>query len=1364
MKRTIVILTLLALVAMPLLASIPAPAGPIGRHNPYTVFANGKLYTMGGYTVVSYTDSLGKLYQTSGYFQGAWAGISIYDPGTDTWTSSKYDGTGPLGFDPDGNGKCDWTLNLKDIGMNGMANQCVAYDDDSDGVEEIFAVGGYFEPAGEIYRYDPNAGARGTWSLESSAPGLWGTGTYGTRRSAVGVVGTKLFIFGDGQAADQGGWYDFVAGTWNRTAGAPATNYSNGALLDGKLYYAGGTTSSSTGIWAMNCTDPPTWVNAGAPVGTLNIGVDYWPQVVGYNHKLYILGGHTGPVAGGTNAIQVFDPGTGLTTTSAATLPFSRWGFAAAVDQSTGKLYVGGGASDGTRYYAGNPADMWCDYWVCDLDDATPTFAAIASDPSYFPYEDWNQGNVTGTVTGPGGVPIPNAVVGIKTAPNAMADASLVDAGGNPTGVGQYQTADGNGNWTAQVAVGSSVYIAAWKEGWQATADTTLVVAGGTNVVPLSLTQLAGVDIAQGLPGTSYAASSAQPSPDPGGQPLLNQPVNAFDGVLRTGEWATTSGSTSESMLIDLDRGGMTNKAISGITQWMRLDAGAGDGYTVDLMTNGDPLSPFVWADPGAFGATVTNVYTGGPLSRRGYWIDNVVSGTTVDPIKLAPGATARGIRISYTSNRWPPYYELREIQVHSATDFGGLVMGKVRDFATGNPIYDAVVQIGGLTGKYMITDATGSYSFTAGSGTTTSLYADAPGYDKKIADSVFVSTGGTPTMYDILLTANAEPVLPNSSFETGGTTPDSWSMALMLDNGYTNALLQFPTHPDLLAMWNNTTRLTGSNTTPGGTACARVGTGTPAPLVPVPSLWDTLTPAGQWSPEGRPWMYLNFTTTVPIDPSLLYNFYVKAKAGSVNTPGNNGNIVINWCADMWGNPDFVLGNAQTNHVPTFGGDWEQISTTTGGVPMLHMAPPAGTTHAVIRLGLWSAGWGRTTAGELLFDDVVLDGTPTPTMSEAKNLPDGKSVAFSGDYVTASPGQGGVPANVFYVETGDRTVGIRVASATTPVPVNWRVVTLSGVMATVPGTGERYVDATAGTVTIDDNGSRGHAPIGPLVANTNAIQTDKKLRGELVRVAGTVRAVNANDFTIADGYTVATVEQQTKVIVGGTPSVSVGDFVTVNGVVSAETTTKNCILLRPAVVLPTPANTMTINFETTQGYALGSISGQPSGTALWSLTGAGAADVAASPTGAFGAQSLKFTGPATGWGNYVVLTPSPALPNPCSLVIIKTRVYFPVGSDAGLFWVDGSWTFQAWADSDFSSPIQPGANVPTGAAGTVHELIAYYDFANHLRSSWFDGQPCDINTGFSGGTPSLGLLDYMMELGSAGAEMYVDNIEIGWTE
>jgi hypothetical protein len=240
---------------------------------------------------------------------------------------------------------------------------------------------------------------------------------------------------------------------------------------------------------------------------------------------------------------------------------------------------------------------------------------------------------------------------------------------------------------------------------------------------------------------------------------------------------------------------------------------------------------------------------------------------------------------------------------------------------------------------------------------------------------------------------------------------------------------------------------------------------------------------------------------------------------------------------------------------------------------MLRVQPPPLAAYAEIRLGL-SAG-GSTAADldwEVFFDDVVFDSIATPSVANAKGLPDGTIVSLGGERITASgfatanpyapTATGGIPAGVFYIEKLDRSSGIRVDN--NGLSGNRGVgsaVSITGSMQTTPS-GERYVLATR----VARSGSTGVKTLG---TTNRAIQADRKVEGQLVRLSGTVRAVSDDPayFTIGDGYSADGAEKPTKVIVlaGSIPSATytVGSFVSVNGVVSKESATERVVLLRP---------------------------------------------------------------------------------------------------------------------------------------------------------------------------------------------------------
>lgn len=161
--------------------------------------------------------------------------------------------------------------------------------------------------------------------------------------------------------------------------------------------------------------------------------------------------------------------------------------------------------------------------------------------------------------------------------------------------------------------------------------------------------------------------------------------------------------------------------------------------------------------------------------------------------------------------------------------------------------------------------------------------------------------------------------------------------------------------------------------------------------------------------------------------------------------------------------------------------------------------------------------------------DIKIKPADTPTFTaipDARALPDGTPVNCSGAIVTGQFG------SFLYMETPDRLCGIRVA-----LPVahgtawsGYDVTVTGGIMATDPVTGERYIDATAGTV----NGEPGTTVIKPLSMTNITLGGGLGAQpgvlggvglnnvGLLVRTTGRVSnpLESATEFTVDDGSAV----------------------------------------------------------------------------------------------------------------------------------------------------------------------------------------------------------------------------------------------------
>jgi len=218
--------------------------------------------------------------------------------------------------------------------------------------------------------YDPLADR---WTVKAKDP---------VRRSesAAGVINSKIYV-AEGWAGQFGSdansptaaleIYDPLTDSWAPgTSSLIARGLSATAVIDGKLYIAGGTAAqyvnfanleiydSTTNTWSMGASLPMPLTSAGGAL---------------LNGKFYVLGGYVGPSAFDqtiTAAVQVYDPV--LNTWSAGTpLPAPRANMVVGVIK--GKLLVASGtAADGT----GDPSvliyDPVTDKWHAAADEPTP--------------------------------------------------------------------------------------------------------------------------------------------------------------------------------------------------------------------------------------------------------------------------------------------------------------------------------------------------------------------------------------------------------------------------------------------------------------------------------------------------------------------------------------------------------------------------------------------------------------------------------------------------------------------------------------------------------------------------------------------------------------------------------------------------------------------------------------------------------------------------------------------------------------------------------------------------------------------------------------------------------------------------------
>jgi len=430
----------------------------------------------------------------------------------------------------------------------------------------------------------------------------------------------------------------------------------------------------------------------------------------------------------------------------------------------------------------------------------------------------------------------------------------------------------------------------------------------------------------------------------------------------------------------------------------------------------------------------------------------------------------------------------LWEFEVRSATEAPGLVAGVIRD-KNGNPVFNAVYALNGTVKG--ITDVDGKYTLADfPTGTPATISADALKFAKR--NFTLTVNPGVELAQDIVLaSAPFEPGFYNSDFEIADPLSNvgasGWEVHAYTGGSYA--------------------RSTTENKTPGGTAAEYMHVNTP-------DWWCAIRNTADKYPA------------VIGDGSVAYNIYywVKNNAG----PGAGGGFMR---ADFYDATKTSILRTDANVVIDDNPTWAPRLVDYQAVP------PTGASWMRFRI------YHSDTRCESFVDAIVLDAvylsSTTNSLADLKSLSDGCAVSLTGKITTCAQGVGGLPSDVFYIEEPTRFAGIRVKSST-PVTPN-KLVSVAGVMATTEY-GERYIDAT--TVTLGAS-----ATCKPLGATTGTILGDL-MDGLLVKVAGTVKSVGSNYFTVSDGYVKDGSEVELKVFTGGAPGVTVGSFVTVTGVAS----------------------------------------------------------------------------------------------------------------------------------------------------------------------------------------------------------------------
>ncbi len=320
------------------------------RANLSVAAANGRIYAAGGYGPLDYTDSDG-----STYYANRQSGFGIYDISGGSWSSARWDGSGPTGYN-NGNGTAGPTV---DQGTYTGNNQVFTFDRDGDGTEELFVLAGYPIWDGVFAIYDPDSDS---WS--NSAPRSFGGLMAAYHATALEWQGTAYVYGGQYNGPEGNGFftYDIAADAWTQLPNGPVRMTQHcGEIVGDVMYLISGQQDSvdyATGVIEYYLTVDAWDIYGAAPIPQ---GVNRAASVV-VDGKIYVIGGIDSS-GQSTRTIQVYDPATNRWTTSFP-LPEARSRHGAVAVGNM--LYV----VDGYGPAAGGGEENKSNLWAVDLTTA----------------------------------------------------------------------------------------------------------------------------------------------------------------------------------------------------------------------------------------------------------------------------------------------------------------------------------------------------------------------------------------------------------------------------------------------------------------------------------------------------------------------------------------------------------------------------------------------------------------------------------------------------------------------------------------------------------------------------------------------------------------------------------------------------------------------------------------------------------------------------------------------------------------------------------------------------------------------------------------------------------------------------------
>jgi len=341
-------------------------AGYWPTNNAAGVFANDRYYVIGGWGPASITIDPNDP-NSAKYWDNRQSQFGIYEPVANSWSSAKYDGTGPTGY----NNASGGAMPVVGQGTYTGTEQGVAVNMDGDATLEILVHGGYPRWGGAFDVYDPDTD---TWSSTAPSLAFPSFGTIAGYRGSVEEVGGLIYCVGGIYWGPTGQFnyavYDPSTDTWLDPDPGDPTKYAPGHedILPGYTDYNGfGSAVVGTDIFLLGGSGGSnqilkfdTTTNTLTDTGsTLLVGVDR-PAAVSWGGLVFVLGGRNGnSPSNNVSYTQIYDPSTG-TVTMGVPLPV-RMSRASADIAPDGTIYLGGCletiGSDGTTFIV--DSNLW---------------------------------------------------------------------------------------------------------------------------------------------------------------------------------------------------------------------------------------------------------------------------------------------------------------------------------------------------------------------------------------------------------------------------------------------------------------------------------------------------------------------------------------------------------------------------------------------------------------------------------------------------------------------------------------------------------------------------------------------------------------------------------------------------------------------------------------------------------------------------------------------------------------------------------------------------------------------------------------------------------------------------------------------